>query len=96
MDRGFDTVVCPWDGHENIRSLAADAKKLNAFGIILTTWDRLPNWLHDASFAAGCVWCEGEGYPPQTHTESAYLLRRLYDTEGAFASAGWNAYEVIQ
>ena len=35
--------------------LAADAKKLGAYGIILTTWDHLPNWLRDASFAAGCV-----------------------------------------
>ena len=96
MDRGFDTVVCPWDGHENIRSLAADAKKLGAYGIILTTWDHLPNWLRDASFAAGCVWGEGEGNPPHPMTESAYLLRTLYDTDGDYASSGWNLNEVPQ
>lgn len=96
MDRGFDTVVCPWDGHENIRSLAADAKKLGAYGIILTTWDHLPNWLRDASFAAGCVWGEGEGNPPHPMTESAYLLRTLYDTDGDYASSGWNLNEVLQ
>lgn len=96
MDRGFDTVVCPWDGHENIRSLAADAKKLGAWGIILTTWDHLPNWLRDASFAAGCVWGEGEADPPHPMTESAYLLRTLYDTDGDYASSGWNLNEVLQ
>lgn len=96
MDRGFDTVVCPWDGHENIRSLAADAKKLGAYGILLTTWDHLPNWLRDASFAAGCVWSEGEAFPPHPITESAYLLRTLYDTEGRYESSGWNLNEVLQ
>ena len=96
MDRGFDTVVCPWDGRENIRSLAADAKKLGAYGIILTTWDHLPNWLRDASFAAGCVWEEGEGNPPHALTESAYLLRTLYDADGDYASSGWNLFEVMQ
>jgi hypothetical protein len=96
MEKGFDTVVCPWDNRENIRSLAADAKKLGAYGILLTTWDRLPAWLRDASFAAGCVWEEGTGYPVHSHTESACLLRRLYDTEGDFESSGWNLNEVMQ
>ena len=96
MKRGFDTVVCPWDGHENIRSLSADVKKLGAYGIILTTWDHLPNWLRDASFAAGCVWGESEAYPAHPLTESAYLLRTLYDSDGSFASAGWNLNEVLQ
>ena len=96
MARGFDTVVCPWDGHENIRSLAADAKKLGAYGILLTTWHHLPNWLRDASFAAGCVWGEGEENPPHPDTECAYLLRTLYDTEGDYASSGWNMNEVPQ
>jgi len=96
MDRGFDTLVCPWDGHENIRSLSADAKKLGAYGILLTTWDHLPNWLRDASFAAGCVWGEGEENPPHPVTESAYLLRTLYDAEGDYARSGWNLNEVLQ
>ncbi|MCR4906269.1 MAG: beta-N-acetylhexosaminidase [Clostridiales bacterium] len=96
MAKGFDTVVCPWDNRENIRSLAADAKKLGAYGILLTTWDHLPNWLRDASFAAGCVWGEGEENPPYSITESACLLRRLYDTDGSFEESGWNRNEVWQ
>ena len=96
MERGFDTVVCPWDGRENIRSLAADAKRFGAYGILLTTWDRLPAWLRDASYAAGCVWGEGSGDPPHSYTDSACLLRRLYDTKGDYASSGWNLNEVLQ
>ncbi|MBR4896481.1 MAG: hypothetical protein IKZ41_08630, partial [Clostridia bacterium] len=96
MNKGFDTVVCPWDDRENIRSLAADAKKLGAYGIILTTWDHLPAWLRDASFAAGCVWGEGEENPPHSSTESACLLRRLYDADGSFEKSGWNLNEVLQ
>ncbi len=96
MAKGFDTVVCPWDNRENIRSLAADAKKLGASGILLTTWDRLPNWLRDAAFAAGCAWGEGTDNPPFSITESACLLRRLYETDGSFDESGWNLNEVWQ
>ncbi|MCR5783607.1 MAG: family 20 glycosylhydrolase [Clostridia bacterium] len=96
MEKGFDTVVCPWDDNENIRSLAADAKKLGAFGIILTTWDRLPSWLLDAPIAAGYAWNGGCEVPELSLTESACLLRRLYDTRGAYEESGWNHNEVWQ
>ncbi|MCI8389024.1 MAG: family 20 glycosylhydrolase [Clostridiales bacterium] len=96
IDKGFDTIVCPWDDHENIRTLSADAKRMNAFGIMLTTWDRLPSFLRDAGYWAGCVWCEGYGRAPYAQTEFACLLRRLYDTEGNFDEAGWNLNEVLQ
>ena len=96
MEKGFDTVVCPWDNRENIRSLSADAKKLGAYGIILTTWDHLPTWLRDAAFAAGCVWGEDTGCPPLYGADNATLLRRLYDAEGSFERSGWNLNEVLQ
>ena len=96
MEHGFDVVLCPWDDRENIRSLSADAKRLGAHGVLLTTWDHLPAWLREASFAAGCVWGEGEAAPPYSITESACLLRRLYDTEGSFGESGWNCNEVLQ
>ncbi len=96
MEKGFDTVVCPWDDRENIRSLASDAKKLGAYGVMLTTWDHLPNWLRDATFAAACLWNEGGNNPRHSYTESAYLLRTLYDTDGRYEESGWNLNEVLQ
>lgn len=35
--KGFDTLVCPWDNRENVRSLTHSAKKNGAMGVIFTT-----------------------------------------------------------
>ena len=96
MEKGFDTVVCPWDDLENIRSLASDANRLGAYGIILTTWDRLPNWLRNAPVAAGYAWNGGAEDSGLSHTESACLIRRLYDAGGRYEESGWNMNEVWQ
>ena len=96
MDKGFDTVICPWDNRENIRSCCADAKRLGAMGVILTTWDHLPNWMRDASFAASCAWNKGYENPPFRGEDAACILRRVYDTEGNFEKSGWNMNEVWQ
>ena len=94
MAKGFDTVVCPWDNHENIRSLSSDAKKLGAYGVLLTTWHHLPNFLSSAAFWANNVWMQDSHVPGAPITESACLLRRLYDAEGDFAESGWRFCEV--
>ena len=94
MEKGFDTVVCPWDDHENIRSLSADAKKLGAYGVLLTTWHHLPNFLNSAAFWANCVWMKDAHVPGAPITESACLLRRLYDADGDFSESGWRFCEV--
>ncbi len=96
MDKGFDTVVCPWDNWENIRSLSADAKRLGAYGIILTTWDHLPAWMHCAAHAASCVWEKSTEMPKLRNEDAACILRRVYDTEGDFEKSGWNMNEVWQ
>ncbi len=96
MDKGFDTVVCPWLENENVLSLDADAKELKAYGILQTTWQDLPSWLSKATFAASCAWQEGEEEPYYAVTENAAILRNLYDTKGDFISSGWNINEVVQ
>ena len=96
MERGFDTLVCPWDEHENIRSLSADAKRLGAMGVMLTTWHHLPGFLPRFPYAANCLWREEASPADCPLTEAASLLRRVYDTEGDYASSGWNRFEVEQ
>jgi len=96
MEKGFDTVVCPWDDPENIRSLSESAKTLGAYGVILTTWHHLPNFLRDAGTWANSVWMKDLYIPHAPITESACMLRRLYDVKGDFDSAGWNINEVEQ
>lgn len=94
MDKGFDTVVCPWDNGENVRSLCADAKKLGAYGVLYTTWHHLPAFLRQAAYWSNCSWIEDERVPGIPDTEAACLLRRLYDTEGQFVPSGWRTCEV--
>ena len=96
IDKGFDTVVCPWSDSENIRSLDADAKDQNAYGIIQTTWQELPAWLSRATYTASCAWQKGEEAPFYAQAENAAILRNLYDTNGDFLSSGWNLNEVLQ
>ena len=92
--KGFDTVVCPWDNRENIRTLSADVKKYGASGIIMTTWHHLPNFLRGAAYWANCAWSAGENARGTGGMEDACLLRRLYDAEGSFDKSGWSICEV--
>ena len=96
LDRGFDTLVCPWDDKENIRSLAADAKRLGAMGVMLTTWHHLPGFMPRFPYAANCLWREEASPADGALTETASILRRVYDTEGDYLSSGWNRFEVEQ
>ena len=96
LDRGFDVVLCPWDEHENIRSLSSDAKRMGAMGVMLTTWHHLPGFLPRFPYAAACLWREESSPADCALTEAASLLRRVYDAEGDYAKAGWFKNEVEQ
>ncbi len=89
---GFDVLLSPWDDLRNIRSLAANARDTDVMGVLLTTWHHLPAYLHKLFFAAEYLW-QNKPVSDQI-TERACLLRRLYDAEGDYRRAGWNAFEV--
>ena len=61
-------------------------------GVLLTTWHHLPAYLQKLFFAAEYLW-QNKPISDQI-TERACLLRRLYDAEGDYRRAGWNAFEV--
>ena len=94
ISKGFDTVICPWDDPENIRSISSDVKKYGARGIIMTTWHHLPNFLHGAAYWANCAWSAGENAWGARFAEPACLLRRLCDAAGSFERSGWSTCEV--
>ena len=101
LDRGFDVILCPWDDHENIRSLSANAKQMGAMGIMLTTWHHLPQFLPSFPYAANCMWrmeSVGGGTTFEsgcTMFETAAILRRLYDTGGDYTASGWHKDEDV-
>ena len=94
LAKGFDTVICPWDDPENIRSISADVKKYGASGIIMTTWHHLPSFLRGAAYWANCAWSAGENAWGAKFAEPACLLRRLYDAGGSFDKSGWSTCDV--
>lgn len=94
IEKGFDTVVCPWDNHENIQTLSIDVRKYGAYGMILTTWHHLENFLRNSTFWANCAWKADRSAHSASGTESAALLRTLYPANGNFLHAGWSNCEV--
>ncbi len=94
IDHGFDTVLCPWDDPANIAQLSDDARKFGASGVMLTTWNHLPGYLKVISRAADAVWQRSYPDPGGDRTETAALLRKLYDAQGDFTRAGFLATEL--
>ncbi len=97
MEKGFDTLLCPWDSIANIRSLCKNANDLGAYGVMLTTWDRLPKYIGNFLVTGDIAWQNERPIVGQRYrTENAALLRKLYDTDGNFDISGWNNNEVEQ
>lgn len=94
IEKGFDTVICPWDNHENIRSITADVQKYGAMGVIMTTWHHLPSFLANGAYWANCAWSAGDKNFGTRYCEGACLLRRLHDAHGNFEESGWRFCEV--
>lgn len=94
IGKGFDTVICPWDNHENIRSISSDAAKYGAFGLIMTTWHHLPNFLNAAAYWGNCAWSAGQNAFGCSGPESASFIRKLHNADGYFEKAGWGNCEV--
>ncbi|MBQ8508539.1 MAG: family 20 glycosylhydrolase [Clostridia bacterium] len=94
IGKGFDVLTCPWDNLENIQCHANVARESGALGVMLTTWDHLPDFLNRLPIAAAQLW-SGEILPrvPAYLTETASILRKLYDTD-EYVDMGWLNREV--
>ncbi len=91
---GFETVLCPWDNMQNVRTLCEDARLLSAHGVMLTTWHHLPAFLPKFLTVADYTWHAKAPYTNVPITEAAAILRTVYPTEGDYLSSGWNSFEV--
>ena len=97
MKAGFDTLLCPWDGHRNNEALGAAADQIGAFGFLATTWDHLPDYLREIAKVAGSCW-NGAAYERYacTQTETATLLRKAMPNLPEYHNAGWMGREVLE
>ena len=91
---GFDTVLCPWDNMQNVRTLCEDARLLSAYGVMLTTWHHLPAYLPKFLNVGEYAWHAKAPYTNVPVTEAAAILRTVYPTDGDYLSSGWNSFEV--
>lgn len=96
IEKGFETVLCPWDGRNNIQSLGTAADQMNAAGLMVTTWHHLPEMLRILDIGAEYGWRgENPGRDFNT-TGTAALLRRVMPGNPRYEDAGFNQFEVPQ
>ena len=96
IEKGFETVFCPWDGRNNIPSLGAAADKLNAKGLMVTTWHHLPEMLRILDVGAEYGWRGSNPGRQFNTTGTAALLRRVMPEKPRYEEAGFNSFEVPQ
>ena len=96
IEKGFETVLCPWDGRNNAASLGTAADRLHAKGLMMTTWHHLPEMLRTLDTGAEYGWRgENTGRAFNT-TGTAALLRRVMPENPRYEEAGFNSFEVPQ
>ena len=96
IDQGFDTVLCPWDGGGNIQALGMAADRLNALGLMITTWHHLPEMLRTLNVGAEYAWRGERTGCIFRATGTAALLRRVMPALPSYEEAGFNPFEVPQ
>lgn len=90
LRRGFDVLLCPWDDPANVAGLSEAARNKGCAGVLLTTWDHLPNCILPLPGFADSIW-SGDTTPPQ-RIEIGALMRKIRRANG-FADAGWSKFE---
>ncbi len=96
IEKGFDTIVSPWNDLKNVLSLSESARRLNAYGVMLTTWAGLPEMIHRMLETANMLWCDcSAGYPKPRNNDAAAILRKVHASP-RYEEAGWNRVEVEQ
>ncbi len=95
-NRGFDTLICPWDRSiENSHSCAVTARD-GFFGIIHTTWHTLSSGYPLVLSTALSV----NGYPPKDMgflgRKTADLLRKAFPANGDYKKAGWAKNQISE
>lgn len=94
MRSGFDTLLCPWNQPQNIIALSAAAGQMNAMGVMMTTWDTLPEMMQSFGDMAECAWHGENARWSGSATSTAALLRHVMPNLPSYREAGFNPYEV--
>jgi tRNA threonylcarbamoyladenosine modification (KEOPS) complex Pcc1 subunit len=96
---GFDTLACPWNVSDNIRTLT-QAAVTNHSGLLMTTWTQLSHSLPQLPYFAACAWSQDQAALNLRQMDWALMraatatcLRKLVSVEGKFYRAGWSKFE---
>ncbi|MDA3874684.1 MAG: family 20 glycosylhydrolase [Kiritimatiellae bacterium] len=101
-EHGFEVILCPWEGLDNIRCLARAAGKQEAYGFMQTTWHTLAEHQEMLPAGAAGAWVgdTDEIYPAPGFEGPGYLadLGQMYRTllpgDGSYDQTGWNDGEI--
>ena len=92
---GFTTLVCPWDdnSHKNVRCLTEAAVAQDFDGVMLTTWNRLPEMLRDFAWDFSALWNGTMPKDGRSWFPSACLLRKLMPAGSRYEDCGFLPWE---
>lgn len=97
MDKGFDTLACPWNNLPGIRSLGAKVVEKNAFGMLCTTWHQFYGDRMKDMLVVGSNWTWGTRYRGSGYswTFQRHLRQALQDSETKdYRTNGINDWQV--
>lgn len=102
MQHGFDVVTSPWHEYTNIIALVGAAQKQQAFGMLATTWNRLPQSMPMLVASASAAWSKNLAALDLQQAKwnlmagaLAHLTRTLTPSGGVYADAGWQNAEYL-
>lgn len=93
---GYDLIGAPWYDAENYKAHVKTVIDNDLFGIMLTTWHTLKEYMHSILGCAkemGAVshtWAEYSGLREETAT----LLRRISFEGNSYTDCGWSKYQI--
>ena len=76
-EKGFDTIVCPWNVRSGIESLGALARDEKMFGLLETTWHHLDGETMRTMFATGARSGWGTGHSGYDVVEVDQHIRQV-------------------
>lgn len=91
VEKGFDTILCPWTRRSNMCLLCREAVRMSCMGILMTTWHTIMENFGAFAECADYMWS-----PEASCKESAYqtvcatLVRKLIPAKD-YSTSGWQA-----
>lgn len=92
--RGFDVVLCPWNGVPHIGAAAQTVKEFKLFGIMQTTWHTLSCATDFILRCARSSVNDDDMSHDMQRIKGAEAMRKAYFANGNYERSGWSKKEI--